>query len=187
MIHICNPRQKYAEYVNTTSRSRDWSQGLSPFYLGPVELYNGYGALNVENAWQFSKVYPDQVDKDGNPTAEYFKWAINGWKDRFAHRYPRGKGAKPLYSYWKGEKLPYVEARKRIYAPLYARAVEVTPAYEKLKMLYAEKGELWLWDFDGYDHRALGMTYEEVLNHPRKKMGHAFVLAMMLEGQRLWQ
>jgi hypothetical protein len=34
-----------------------------------------------------------------------------------------GRGAKPEYSLWDGERLDYIEARKRIYAPLYARAV----------------------------------------------------------------
>lgn len=186
MIHVCNPRQKYTDYINTTSRSTNWSRGLSPFFLGPVSLYGLYVARNVENAWQFAKVYPAHA-RDGEPTQAYFEWANKGWKNSYAHRYPMGKGAKPLYSYWNGQKLSYVEARKRIYAPLYAQAVEKSEAWQQLKDEYEQKGELWLWDFDGYDHRQLGMTYEEVLNHPTKKMGHAFVLAMMLENQRVWQ
>lgn len=28
---------------------------LSPFFLGPVALYDGHVAKNVENAWQYSK------------------------------------------------------------------------------------------------------------------------------------
>lgn len=51
---------------------------------------------------------------------------------------------------------------------------------------YEKLGELWLWDFDAYDHRALGMTYEDVINNPTKKCGHAFILAMMLENRRVW-
>lgn len=41
---------------------------------------------------------------------------------------------------------------------------------------------LVLWDFDGYDHQALGISLAEVIEDPRRKMGHAFVLAMLLEG-----
>ena len=32
-------------------------QGLSPFFLGPIPMYGGLEAKNMENAWQFSKVY----------------------------------------------------------------------------------------------------------------------------------
>lgn len=44
-------------------------------------------------------------------------------------RFPRGRGAKPLYSYWNGKKMSYIEARHQIYAPLYSNAVEKTIAY----------------------------------------------------------
>ena len=46
--------------------------------------------------------------------------------------------------------------------------------------MHRERGELVLWDFDGYDHHELGMDLKEVLNDPERKMGHAFVLAMIL-------
>jgi len=38
-----------------------------------------------------------------------------------------------------------------------------------------------LWDFDGYDYRHT--TLYEVLNNPKKKMGHAFVLAALLKNK----
>jgi hypothetical protein len=47
---------------------------------------------------------------------------------------------------------------------------------------YAEYGEVAFWDFDGYDHVSLGMSLADVLHCEERKMGHAFVLAMMLEG-----
>lgn len=40
-----------AVIINTTSRSKNWSRELSPFVLGPVDLYAGLIAKNVENAW----------------------------------------------------------------------------------------------------------------------------------------
>lgn len=173
--------------VNTTSHSTNWSKHLSPFFCGPVELYGDFEARNVENGWQYSKCYPEHVDEDQNPSKEYWKWAKRGWDDNFAHRYPMGKGAKPLYAYWDGEKLGYIEARKKIYAPLYAKAVEKTKAWQKLKQQYEEDGEIILVDFDGYNHRALGMTYSEVVNNENKTMGHSFILAMMLENERAWE
>ena len=98
-----------------------------------------------------------------------------------------GKGAKPLYSYWDGKRLSYIEARKAIYAPIYAKAVENTDAFKKLKEIYDSGEDLWLWDFDGYDFRSKNMTYKDVLMNDKKKMGHAFVLAMLLEGQKVWE
>lgn len=189
MIRIVGPRDRHYDrhtctVINTTSRSsgRDaWSRGLSPFHIGPVQLYDGAAAYNVENAWQFAKVYPVHVDKEENPTQEYFDWAREGWRTRRAIRYPMGKGAVPLYSWWAGEKLSYVDARKKIYVPLYTKAVVDTKAFAKLRELHEKLDEIWLWDFDGYDHVELGMTLKEVLNDPTRKMGHAFVLAMILE------
>lgn len=190
MIRIVGPRDTHYDkrsplLVNTTSQSREgWSRGLSPFHLGPVSLYEGSGvrqAENVENAWQYAKVYKRHVGEDGNPTQEYFTWAQEGWRYRRAVRYPMGKGAIPEYSWWGGEQLSYVEARKRIYVPLYTKAVINTRTFEKLREFYEKHGEMWLWDFDGYDHVKLGMTLKEVLNDPTRKMGHAFVLAMILD------
>jgi len=167
--------------VNTTSRSvTQWSTGLSPFHLGPVPLYGGHVSQNVENGWQYSKTYKCHVDSKNDPTPEYFEWARAGWENTRAVRYPMGKGAKPEYSYWDGQKLGYIEARKKIYLPLYMTAVVESEAYRTLKNIYA-KNDIYLRDFDGYNHRKLGMTYEQVLNNPNKTMGHAFVLAMMLE------
>jgi hypothetical protein len=167
--------------VMTTSRSKkEWERALSPFFLGPVDLYGKFKAKNVENAWQFSKVYKEHVEDD-EITKDYFKWAKAGWEDSHAHRYPMGKGVgKPLFSLWDGDRLGYVPARKRIYAPLYARAVLKTASYDRLVHLYREKRTLVLLDFDAYNHWEEKMSLEDVLNCPDKKMGHAFVLAMLL-------
>jgi hypothetical protein len=189
MIHVTGPREPRDAHpgvtvVNTTSRAVGWERGLSPFFLGPVPLYEGAvveQATTVENAWQFAKVYARHIGSDGNPIAEYFAWAREGWRMRRAIRYPMGKDAVAAYSWWAGERLSYIEARRRIYVPAYTRAVIDSPAMRQLLALYKEQGELVLWDFDGYDHRKLGLTYKEVLADPTRKMGHAFVLAMLLE------
>lgn len=185
MIYVVGPKcptPDGATVINTTSRSSNWSKGLSPFFVGPVDLYDGYKSYNLENAWQFSKVYYNHVDEQDNPTQEYFDWAQKGWDSIRAHRYPMGKGSVPLFSYWDGAKLTYIEARKKIYIPLYAQAVQKTFAFQKLKKMHEAGEDLYLWDFDGYNHRALGLSYEEVINDPNRKMGHAFVISMLLEG-----
>ena len=187
-IRVVGPRDPVAPgelVVNTTSRSPDaWSKGLSPFFLGPIPLYEGAAratSLNMENAWQYAKVYPEHVGEDGRPTEEYFAWARSGWAEPRASRYPMGKGRTAAFSWWAGEALPYVPARLRIYVPLYARAVSATPAFAQLLALCQANDGVTLWDFDGYDHLKLGLTVKEVLRSERR-CGHAFVLAALLEG-----
>ena len=186
-VHVVGSRDKSPiATINTTSRSKNWSQELSPFFLGPVTLYGDFVSLNMENAWQYAKVYPHHTDDKDEPTPSYFEWARKGWAKNYADRYPMGRGAKPLYSLWDGQKLTYVEARKKIYAPLYAELVQKTDAFARLKDMYDKGEDIWLWDFDGYNHKTKDMTYEDVINHPTKKMGHAFVVAMLLEDQKVW-
>lgn len=196
-VNICGPKSpapKGATVVNTTSRSKKWSQGLSPFLCGPVDLYDGHVSRNMENAWQFSKVYEvsGMHNGDGSPSETYFKWAQSGWGSFQAKRYPLGrgedgKGKVPMYSYWDGLYLNYIQARIKIYCPLYAKAVQNTMAWLILQKLYADGASIWLWDFDGYDHRAEGLGYEDVILDKSRSLGHSFVLAMLLEEQRVWE
>ena len=171
--------------VNVTSKSKeDWSQKFSPFLLGPVDVMpfdTKIEAKNMENAWQFLKVYPNHEDKE-----KYLKWAHEGFASKKAFRFPMGKGKKPLYSLWKGQKLGYLEARKKIYAPLYAECVEryAGDSLEYLRDLYEKGKTIVLLDFDGYSKYS---NLKEVLNNPRRKMGHAFVIAMMILNERHWE
>lgn len=167
--------------VNTTSHGKETAHLFSPFMLGPVPLYEGQEALNMENAWQYAKVYASLLETDGTPGAKYYAWARAGWASPKANRYPMGKGKRPLYSLWEGEMLSYVAARKRIYFPLYRDAVLKSGGYAWLNERASQCDELLLIDFDGYRHRDLGMSLADVFNSERHRMGHAFVLAAMLE------
>ncbi|TXH14348.1 MAG: hypothetical protein E6R03_09450 [Hyphomicrobiaceae bacterium] len=192
-VRVVGPGERWERddptFVNVTSQSLvKWQTWLSPFKLGPVDLYKGAAlrtAQNVENAWQFAKVYPRHVGTDGNPTSDYFLWASEGWSSTWAHRYPMGKGAIPAFSWWGGQALDYISARKAIYIPLYAGAVRKGDAFVHLKRLHATHGHVTLWDYDGYDHTKIGMSLEDVTNCKERKMGHAFVLAMLLENHKL--
>jgi len=59
MIYVVGPRDKKftsnKPVIMTVSVAKDWGKGLSPFFLGPCELYNNFIAKNVENAWQFTR------------------------------------------------------------------------------------------------------------------------------------
>ena len=185
--------------VDCTSGNPDpvMKEGLSPFFLGPVETYDGLKAERFERAWQCSKVFAGFAGADGDPLPEWFAWRDRMWADasngdHMAIRFPAGKGnanaKKTLYSYWKvgGEfkRLGYIDARKHIYLPVYAKAVVKTEAYRRLCRMRDEGKNLLLVDFDGYNHRLprYDFTYNDVLHCPVLKMGHGFVLAMLLEG-----
>jgi len=143
----------------------------------------------MENAWQYSKVYPQHQTCCGTPNELWEEWVKEGWANPRAVRYPMGRGAKPAYSYWNGEQLDYIDARKIIYAPLYYAAVKDTVAFAELRAVYEssilKEKDLWLLDFDVYDPK--GKTYDQILNDPSRKMGHGFVLAGMLEGNLFWK
>jgi hypothetical protein len=173
-------------YVNCTSSGNEDEKHLSPFSLGPCRLYGNFTAKRMENAWQFSKVHPLHVGPDGRPTPEYFEWAEKGWSSWKAERYPMGKGvnAKAAFHWWDGQVLTKVEARKRIYVPLYAEQVVKQPYFKGLKKVWEEEikpdeeNSLYLMDFDAYKYGTLSLS--EVLSNPEKSMGHGFVLAMLL-------
>ncbi len=178
ILHMRSRAPEGALVVNTCSNAQTgWQRDLSPFLIGPCELYGGRVSQNMENAWQFQKLYKVHADADGNPTDKYWEWAETGWADERAHRYPMGRGAVPLCGFWDGEKLDYVESRKAIYGPIYAKAVQRTQGWLDLKKLYEQENEIWLRDWDG---RQTNQTMSEVLNDPRRKMGHSFVLKMLL-------
>lgn len=183
--------------VDCTSGNRDEEMinGLSPFYLGPVECYDGLKSETFERAWQCAKVYPWMADAKGDPDERYFAWrdamwAKKGFENKIDIRVPAGKGnvKKCLYAWWKvnGEfrKLGYVEGRKAIYMPLYAKAVVKTEAYRRLVELRDSGKNLMLLDFDGYNphHPKYNFTYNDVVHCSLLKMGHGFVLAMLIEG-----
>lgn len=183
--------------IDCTSGNPDpvMREGLSPFYLGPVKCYDGLVSQTFERAWQCAKVYPWTQGADGNPNASYFAWrdemwATKGFGDKMSIRFPVGKRnvGKCLYSWWKvdGEFKPlyYIPARKAIYIPLYAKAVVKTEAYRRLVELRDSGKNLLLIDFDGYNihHPRYNFTYNDAIHCNWLKMGHCFVLAMLLEG-----
>ena len=181
-------RQDYENgvFINCTSSGEGAEQDLSPFNLGPCRLYANHTAQIMENGWQFSKVYPQQVDGTGQPTPEYFEWAEKGWATQRANRHPMGKemNRKEAFHWWNGEPLAKVQARKRIYVPLYVEQVIKMDMFSVLKNTWEEQVEpdadatLYLMDFGTRPYGNRSLT--DVLNNPKYSMGHGFVLAMLL-------
>lgn len=195
MIRVYGPRRPApagARCVNTTSKSHDeWSKGLSPFFAGPLLVWPGNRSVvarNVENAWQFSKVYDDHVGPDDLPTAAHAAWALQGWRNPQPVRFPRGRGAKPRYAIYRNQCLGYVAARLYVYIPSYVEGLAVNPASraalirlrEEYRVARAAGDTLALYDYDGYDHVGAGMSIADVFLCENKKAGHGFVLAALL-------
>lgn len=176
-----DPRDKTA--INTTSISKDWSRGLSPMILGPVPVPGRGLATNVENAWQYSKVYKQHMAPNGDPNAAWYFWSRMGFNKPYGVRYPMGKGVEPEYSFWNGQKFGYLDARKNIYMPIYAAALKQSAAYQKLLTIYQTQGTVTLWDVDGYDYLKMRRTLEDCVDDPNKILGHAFCIALCLEGR----
>lgn len=183
-VMVVGPRDARADYAHlplvwTVSKAEtDWQRELSPFHLGPVPLYDGTRARCMENGWQAAKVYRQHLDEQGNILPSYFEWARRIWSAP-AMRYPMGKGAKPEFLLWGEERLGYVDARKQVYWRLYRDAVKKTEGWRRLVDMH-HTGAVALWDFDGFDHEAMGMPLADVIEQTGRPMGHAFVLKAML-------
>jgi hypothetical protein len=195
--------------VNVTSRAKDWGHELSPILLGPVNTYKEDGAMltavNVEVAWQYSKIYSHKnvdgrlvplnfLNKNGRPNARWFRWRDRAWSNpRFRWGHPEfgvnkrlvrrafPKGSTVAAWYWDGELLDQVTARREIYAQLYCRSVRKTPAYRRLQRLHTQ-GDVLVYDFDGYDHVALRMSPEDTIRAIDHSWGHGLLLTLLLQG-----
>ena len=166
--------------IDCTSHAKGLWQQLSPFRLGPCKLKDGRTAKNMENAWQYSKVYKEHLGRYGNVTKRWLEWSDKGFASTFAERYPMGKGAIPEFSLHGNERLGYVKAKQLIYFPLYARAVAKTNAWSELQEQYEQYDHLVLRDFDAYNRYTLNMSLMDVATTEARRSGHGFVLEMML-------
>jgi hypothetical protein len=81
--------------INITTASPEWGRALSPVFVGPVVvpgLEPAVTAVNIESAWQYSKVYWEVQDGRGriqrhidardtlSPTAAWWDFAMAGWR-----------------------------------------------------------------------------------------------------------
>ena len=191
--------------------------------LSPYKLKDEQGRL-IENVWQFAKVYQKvdaqktpmswrfklntiiwehpaevHVDEEGNLTPEYWAWRDKGMKHWYAVRYPNGfQGRhKCLYAYWDGEKLGYIESRKKIYCGEYIRLAPTHPDFIKLKALLDEGQNIQIVEVDGPDPTLTYAPYDRIsrddpglpideqtirtlIDDERKPFGHGYVIAALL-------
>ena len=145
--------------------------------IGPYCLKNEQGQI-LENVWQFSKIYekvpysrrcksrydftviwehPAETHMiNGFPTPEYWNWRNKGMNAQEAIRYPVGFNHRKecLACLWetepgKWEYLNYLEARKKIYWPIYRDSVKKHQEFYKLKQMLQEGKNLLIIEVDG--------------------------------------
>ena len=215
--------------VDLTSRNpdRNFSRQVSPFYVGPVTGPDGARANNLELFWQSAKVFPHH-DNGGQPNQEYFRYrkmmyrSLPGEVPKPVLRHPyRQFGYEPedmlYWPFWNEEKgeyepLSYLQARKKVYVPEYAKLVAHTPALQYLRRLLDEGKKVALLDFDGfnyYNEESMKVRYRayvlkckkehrpilvgekdftdikdmrSAIEFPHTPVGHAFVVKSLLQG-----
>jgi len=193
--------------------------------LGPYLLKDERGRI-FENIWQFAKVYkvvpaareklsrysntviwehPEETHvKNDKLTEKYFAWRKKGMNAEYAIRYPVGfhHRHKCLYSYYNRKKLSYIQARYRIYLPLYVKFVKKEPKFDELKKRLNDGENLLIIEVDGPHQESLDYYKEKydvdddfivndtmlidedniniMMNDPKHPFGHGYCLAYAL-------
>lgn len=207
----CAIYDQYAR-IDVTSRNRDpqVARDLSPLLLGPALASDGKEAVTFENLWQYSKVYPriyaydpvtgvkrivPGIGPDGEPTPEYWAWRSHFFaQGGKGNRHPalpsmiRHKDCRYMVYFENGvwHHLSYIEARKKIYIPGYATLVAKTGTYRALADRVSRGEKIALVDFDSWNYYGKDMTdpgtMKDAVNNPDRKLGHAYVIKMLLQG-----
>lgn len=156
---------------------------LSPMSLGPIMhvMPNMPPAKNLENFYQFSKVYPHEIDKHGNLSQEAKKLMIKGYTDNVPHRHKFLKLDRPLYSVFYDsngipKKYTYLESRY-FYCYWYSKLVSCQPDFYTLVDKVASGMNINIVGYDGYN------VVENLYNHyidTSRPFGHELVLFTLL-------
>lgn len=193
--HVCKNRSAY--------------HTVSPMLLGPVlDDNNKEYALNIEDGWQCSKVWPFHFvdgDKNDDWLENWCEWSRRGRFSGLAkrHRTPKSTGKKqetdeinpnkPLFSYYQGKRMSYGEARKVMYCRWYAQLAVETDAFKDLYARYQSGEKMVLLDYDGLDRnnadQNVDLTPEklrELIEDDSRPFGHGLVLACLLLNCHVW-
>jgi len=180
------PNNKHA------NRQDGWGcPSLSPMRLGPV-IHNEPDyppCMNIENYHQQSKVFPTEVDANGDPTLEFYKRRKDMFicKDAFRHKYPDLK-MYPLYSVFFDQdgtehRYSYIESRQ-FYCRAYEHLAKQTEDYKRLIELRDKGFHLRIVGYDGFDLRSDRDDLVDLLKthylDDSKPFGHEVVLFTML-------
>lgn len=158
---------------------------LSPFFIGPVIASDGAKANIFEVFWQCGKVYPCH-DENGKPNDDFFKWRNEFYSKTECTKDLMRHSCKSLgyehkdcryFAYYDKNKceyipLSFVEARKKVYFPEYAKLIYNTEAFLWMKSLVDSGKKIALVDFDGYNYYeacSMEKKYEQYVNKCKKE------------------
>jgi hypothetical protein len=187
---------------------------LGPVYTYKIEKkyikWDIYG-LNIEDCWQCSKVYPAHLENIDHTKSN--KWLKN-WEQyskigRFSnearrHRIPKGKWIDkmqqithknkniPLFSYFEGEKLSYIQARKKMYMLWYEQLCKKQNTFLDLYHRHLNGENFILFDYDGLQHDKYNFDINKellikLIDNNNIPFGHGLVLACCLLDFPLWR
>lgn len=166
--------------INCCSSGKAFSC-LSPMKLGPIKE-KGLVSENLENFWQFSKVWKEDLDEEGNIKDEFYKRRKKAFSDKKATRHvPGKKGQYCEFVLWGEERLDFYEAKKKIYCKLYEKYATKTSAFKELLGMIEEGYNIQILGYDGRDIKDIStFPYEKELRNKEYIFGHEIVLAYLL-------
>jgi hypothetical protein len=174
----------FPNYLHDNRKDGFGCASLSPKSMGPI-VHPQPGlipAFNLENFWQFSKVFSDEVDEKGEPLPIFFQRQREGFLDRVPHRHkPNATGNIPLYSVWKRPdgslvKYKYIAARQ-FYCHYYERFALTDKNFLKLQDLLKQGHNLQICGYDAYP---ITKSLEEHYLDASRPFGHELVLYTLL-------
>jgi len=189
------PHREGFKNINVGPGSRGEFRQLMTCNLGPIPLkFKGdktsADVKNVENIWQFSKVFAQDIGLNEKPTPDWFAARLKGWADPKGYQRAKKKqvaGVKPVFFFWgREDKLEFIEARKRIFCRVYAMLATRTAAYRKLVELIQKGTNVQILGLEGYDYVQEQRSLNQCLLDPERGFGPAFVLAGLLTKDLPW-
>lgn len=181
-----HPRREGYLNIDVTSGTMSRFKALSPMLLGPTNTIPS--AQNIENLWQFSKVFEGDLDEEGNLTKDYLDRRNAGYADTKAHRRSKRVGSFQFH-YWKGKRIKRLKARKEIYVRNYMNLAKKSQVYKELEIMVNNGTNIQIIGYDGIDYDASndknGSLMKKMYINPDIKFGHELVLAAMLLGIKL--
>ena len=183
-------RKVFPNYKHQNRTDGFGCRSLSPMFLGPVK-HGQPGlpdALNIENFHQSGKVFREEVDAQGNPTALYYENRLKFYLDPVPHRHKYSGTEKnkniPLYFIWvdktgQEHRLNYIESRQ-FYCTFYERLAMVQPDFQQLQQMLDNGYNLQIC---GYDARPINRPIMEEYLDPSRPFGHELVLYTLLTHQ----
>ena len=134
---------------------------------------------NLENYFQYNKVYEKEVDSNGKIKKEFYEMRIKGYKDDKPHRRKYTKQDKCLYSLWKDKKYNYIESRY-FYCHYYEMLAKKEDDYKHLVKLINKGYNIMICGYDAYEMNENNV--KESYLSVDKPFGHERVLYTMLRG-----